>query len=243
MPTQPLARIEAAPDYVEQACQALVDAIASGRLAPGERLTQEDLARRLNVSRQPVLQALRLLKKDGLVEDAPGRGLQVAPLNDTVIARVYEVRGALDGLAVRLATERHAQLDLALLARGRRAVATHDVRAMIEADIEFHRAIYAASGNPLIDQTAQVHWHQIRRAMGSVLLRSEGRDTVWDEHEAIARAIAAGDVAEATRLITEHTRWAAENMRASLEKVRVSAPVKTPPRIPRTLETLHAPRR
>lgn len=238
-----LARIEAAPDYVEQACQVLVDAIASGRLAPGERLTQEDLARRLHVSRQPVLQALRLLKKDGLVEDAPGRGLQVAPLNDTVIARVYEVRGVLDGLAVRLASARRAPLDPALLANGRRAVATRDVRAMIAADIEFHRAIYAASGNPLIDPTAQMHWHQIRRAMGAMLMRAEGRDTVWDEHEAIALAIGAGDVARAERLMAEHTRWAAEAMRASLEKTPGPTPAGPHPAAPPPLETPHAPQR
>jgi DNA-binding GntR family transcriptional regulator len=215
-----LARIEAAPDYVEQACRALVDAIAMGKLAPGERLTQEDLARRLNVSRQPVLQALRLLKRDGLVEDAPGRGLQVAPMDETVIARVYEVRGALDRLAARLATERGVAIDRTLLADGRRAVASHDVQAMIEADIAFHRGIYAASGNPLIAQAAQMYWNQVRRAMGAVLRHSEGRDTVWDEHEAIADAIAGGDASEAERLMASHTRWAGEHMGARLRQAR-----------------------
>ncbi|MBL8343469.1 MAG: GntR family transcriptional regulator [Rubrivivax sp.] len=218
-----LAPIEAAPDYVEQACRALVDAIATGRLAPGERLTQEDLARRLNVSRQPVLQALRLLKNDGLVEDAPGRGLQVAPLDEQVIARVYEVRGALDRLAARLAAACRMPVDPQLLAEGRRAVAAHDIQAMIEADIAFHRGIYAASGNPLIEQAAQRYWAQVRRAMGSVLRRSEGRDTVWDEHEAIARAIAAGDADEADRLMTAHTAWAGRHMCSRLQQARPGA--------------------
>ncbi|MBL8325892.1 MAG: GntR family transcriptional regulator [Rubrivivax sp.] len=218
-----LAPIEAAPDYVEQARRALVDAIATGQLASGERLTQEDIARRLNVSRQPVLQALRLLKKDGLVEDAPGRGLQVTPLDDTMIARVYEVRGALDRLAARLAAERRAPVDAQSLAEGRRAVAAHDIQAMIEADIAFHRGIYAASGNPLIDQTAQRYWAQVRRAMGSVLRRSEGRDSVWDEHEAIARAIAAGDADAADRLMTAHTTWAGRHMCSRLQRSRSDA--------------------
>lgn len=218
-----LAPIEAAPDYVEQACRALVDAIATGRLAPGERLTQEDLARRLNVSRQPVLQALRLPKNDGLVEDAPGRGLQVAPMNETLIAHVYEVRGALDRLAAGLAAERGVPIDPQLLAAGRRAVAAHDIQAMIEADIAFHRGIYAASGNPLIDQTALRYWTQVRRAMGAVLRRSEGRDAVWDEHEAIARAIAAGDGDEADRLMSAHTTWAGRHMCSRLQQSRPGA--------------------
>jgi DNA-binding GntR family transcriptional regulator len=211
-----LARIEAAPDYVEQVCRALVGAIASGQFGPGERLTQEDIARRLNVSRQPVLQALRLLKKDGLVEDAPGRGLQVTALDGQLIARVYEVRGALDALAARLAALRRAALDPALIAAGRRAVASQDVQAMIDADLAFHHAVYAASGNPLLAPAAEVHWLQVRRAMGAALQRSVLRDTVWDEHEAIVHAIAAGQAEQAERLMTAHTQRAAEYMVAQL---------------------------
>ena len=58
-----------------------------------------------------MLQALRLLKKDGLVLDAPGRGVMVAPLDARWIAQVYEVRGALDALAARLAARRRAVID------------------------------------------------------------------------------------------------------------------------------------
>ena len=83
-----LLKLSPAPDLVEQAYRALVGAISSGARAPGARLTQEDLAARLAVSRQPVLQALRLLKADGLVQDAPGRGLQVAPLDAHGIVQV-----------------------------------------------------------------------------------------------------------------------------------------------------------
>src|SRR6188768_3142201 len=76
-----LVQLEAAPDLVDRVYRSLLDAICAGSLAPGQRITQEDIAQQLAVSRQPVLQALRLLKKDGLVQDAPGRGLQVADLD------------------------------------------------------------------------------------------------------------------------------------------------------------------
>jgi DNA-binding GntR family transcriptional regulator len=210
--TASLVKLETAPDLVDQVYRALLDAISTGALAPGERLTQEDIAQRLDVSRQPVLQALRLLKKDGLVLDAPGRGVLVAPLEAGWIVGVYQVRGALDVLATRLAAARHAQLDPALLERGRKAARGRNVQAMIEADIGFHNAIYAASANPLIEQTAQLHWQHIRRAMGAVLQRSALRETVWDEHEAIAEAIAAGRVAQAERLMAAHGRQASEHM-------------------------------
>jgi DNA-binding GntR family transcriptional regulator len=207
-----LVKLAAAPDLVDQTYRALLGAISAGTLAPGERLTQEDIARRLAVSRQPVLQALRLLKKDGLVLDAPGRGVLVAPLDAAWIAGVYQVRGALDVLAARLAAQRRAWLDPRLLERGRKAARGRQVQAMIDADIAFHGAIYAASGNPLIEPSAQVHWQHIRRAMGAVLQRTSLRETVWDEHEAIAAAIAAGRPDDAERLMAAHGRQASEHM-------------------------------
>ena len=210
--TAQLVKLETTPDLVEQVYRALLDAISAGTLAPGERLTQEDIASRLAVSRQPVLQALRQLKKDGLVLDAPGRGVLVAPLDAAWIASVYQVRGALDVLATRLAARRRAQLDPKLLERGRKAARGRHVQAMIEADIAFHNAIYAASTNPLIEASAQLHWQHIRRAMGAVLQRSTLRETVWDEHAAIAAAIAAGRVADAERLMAGHGQRASEHM-------------------------------
>jgi DNA-binding GntR family transcriptional regulator len=214
--TAQLVKLEAAPDLVEQVYRALLDAISAGTLAPGERLTQEDIARRLDVSRQPVLQALRLLKQDGLVHDAPGRGVQVAPLDADWMVSVYQVRGALDALATRLAAERRVQLDPKLLERGRKAARGRNVQAMIEADVAFHRAVYAASGNPLIEPSAQLHWQHIRRAMGASLQHSSLRTTVWDEHAAIAAAIAAGKVAESERLMAGHAQRASEHMARQL---------------------------
>ena len=218
MPAQ-LIKLQAAPDLVDQVHRALLDAICDGSLAPGARVTQEDLAERLAVSRQPVLQALRLLKKDGLLLDAPGRGLLVAPLDAEWIARVYEVRGALDTLAARLAAARRAVIDPRLIEQGRRAARGRNVKAMIEADIAFHTAIYAASGNPLIEQSAQLHWVHLRRVMGAVLQASRQRETIWDEHAAIAEAIAAGDAKRATALVEHHGRQASENLLARLSDV------------------------
>ena len=88
--TAHLVKLESAPDLVDQVYRSLLDAISDGSLAPGERITQEDIAEKLAVSRQPVLQALRLLKKDGFVLDAPGRGVLVAPLDADWIAIATE---------------------------------------------------------------------------------------------------------------------------------------------------------
>lgn len=218
MPAQ-LVQLEATPDLVDRVYRALIDAISDGSLAPGQRITQDEIAHQLAVSRQPVLQALRLLKKDGFVEDAAGRGLQVAQLDADWMRKVYQVRGALDALAARLAAERQFRIDPALLERGRAAARGDDVMAMIDADLAFHAAIYAAAGNPLIEQSAQLHWRHLRRVMGAVLQQARQREAVWDEHAAIAAAIAAGDADGAARLIEEHGRQASDNLGERLATV------------------------
>ncbi|SAL33186.1 GntR family transcriptional regulator [Caballeronia humi] len=214
-----LLKLQARTDYVDEVYKVLLDAISSGTLAPGTRITQEEIAEQLAVSRSPVLQALRLLKKDGLVQDAPGRGLLVTPLDAGWISHLYEIRGALDSLAARLAAERGAKLDKALIANGRRASKGDDVKAMIDADMAFHAAIYAASGNPLIAETAQMHWVHLRRVMGAVLQATGQRKSIWDEHAAIAAAIADKDPKLASELTDLHTTRARENLVERLGRV------------------------
>ncbi len=211
MPPQ-LIKIESAPDLVDQVYRRLLDVISDGSMAPGTRLMQEDIAERLSVSRQPVLQALRLLKKDGFVLDAPGRGVLVAPLDVAWLLQIYQVRSALDALAARLAARAHVQIDPRLISQGRAAARSSQVKTMMAADAQFHAAIYAASGNPLIAQSAQLHWHHIRRAMGAVLQVSTMRESIWDEHEAIAKAIGKGDEDNAETLIRQHGEDASHNL-------------------------------
>ena len=231
MPAQ-LLQLEAAPDLVDRVYRSLLDAISDGSLAPGERITQEEIAQQLAVSRQPVLQALRLLKKDGFVQDAPGRGLQVAPLDAVAIRNIYQVRGALDALAARLAAQRRYRIAPEVFEAGREAARGDNVAAMIEADLAFHRAIYEAAGNPLIGESAQLHWRHLKRVMGAVLQEMGQRDAVWHEHQAIADAIAAGDGERAACLIEEHSLQASRILAERLEQVLQSHPTSDPRRRP-----------
>jgi len=213
---QQLIKIESAPDLVDQVYQNLLDAISDGSLAAGARITQDDIAGQLAVSRQPVLQALRLLKKDGFVLDAPGRGVRVAPLDVAWLVQIYQVRGALDALAARLAARARSQLDPRLISQGRAAARSRKVKVMMTTDMQFHAAIYAASGNPLIAQSAQLHWCHIRRAMGAVLQIHTMYESIWDEHAAIAQAIGAGDEKAAEALIRQHGEEASDNLASLL---------------------------
>jgi DNA-binding GntR family transcriptional regulator len=210
--------------------RAILDAICDGELAPGQRITQDELAARLDVSRQPVLQALRLLKTQGFVRDSQRRGVVVASLDPTFIAHLCEVRSALDGMACRAAALRgRADAKLwgpKLIAEGRAAVRSGSVPDMIAADMRFHLFLHELSGNPLIAETAALHWQHIRRVMGGSLRRRylEWRG-IWDEHAAILDAVMRGDADEAEHSARRHAEAAAVHLIQSVEAE--SVPEKT----------------
>ena len=144
----------AKPNLAEQVRKAIVSEIASGKLRPGERIIQEQLAQVLGVSRQPVQQALLLLKNQGVLRDATGRGLIVTSLDPKQVRQMYEIRAVIEGLAFRKAAEKNPErankLGPALIQNGRKSVKSGSVAQMIAADIKFHDFIYSLSENPLI---------------------------------------------------------------------------------------------
>src|SRR5512141_486015 len=97
------------PNLVEQVRDAILEEIASGAFAPGDRVIQEQIAKALGVSRQPVQQALVLLRRQGMLVEAPGRGLIVAPLDADSVEHMYQIRAVMEGLACRRAAELHAE--------------------------------------------------------------------------------------------------------------------------------------
>ena len=105
-----------------------------------------------------------------------------------------------------------------IIHEGRRAAAGQCIGSMIDADMHFHHLIYAASGNPLIAETATHHWPHIRRAMGAVLHTVGLRRPVWDEHAAIVQAINGGDADEAERLAREHCARASDHIATQLTR-------------------------
>ena len=141
-----MAHIQPQPTLVEQVVNAIVSEIVDGDLPSNARLIQDDLARAYGVSRQPVQQALLLLRDRGLVREAPGRGLIVSPLDVGFVRNLYELRATLDGLAARLAAEygavRAKDEGRAYLDAGRTAVETGSLHEQIEADMQFHAFLY-----------------------------------------------------------------------------------------------------
>lgn len=213
--------LEPRKSLVEQVYERILDAICEGVLPAGARVTQDELAARLQVSRQPVMSALGLLRQQGFLVEHGRRGLEVAPADRRHFDAIYEFRSVLEPWAAALAADRATPQQIergrALVEQGKRVAAAGDAHATLQADIDFHNFIYEASGNPLVLESMQLHWQHLRRSMGEVLQRPRFTEKVWREHAAILDAIAAGDRKAASRLIAEHVREAKERVGAELE--------------------------
>ena len=220
--------ISPTPNLVEQVRDALLNEIASGQLKPGERIIQEQIAQALGVSRQPVQQALLLLRNQGVLRDAGGRGLIVSPLDPDHVQHIYQIRSAIEGLACRLAAENHSEQarkqGAALIETGRKAVASGSVPKMIAADIRFHEFIYALAGNPLIAPSLDTHLTYTQRAMGEVLVQDQSPRDIWDQHAAILDAIASGNAETAEKLAREHLMQASGFMVSRLKELAKKNP-------------------
>src|SRR6201993_4834235 len=132
-----MSQVQTHPTLVEQVVNAIVSEIVDGELPANARLTQDEWPRAYGVPRQPVQQALLLLRDRGLVREAPGRGLIVSPLDVDFVRNLYEIRAMLDGLAARLAAERGAERakleGSAYIDAGRAAVRSGSLHEQIEA--------------------------------------------------------------------------------------------------------------
>ncbi len=208
------------PTIVEQAYRSILDAICDGRLEPGERLTQESIAAKLAVSRQPVGQALLLLKQQKFLIEAGRRGLMVAPLDREFMRWIYELRLGIEPLAAALAARRATRESVAqggrLLETGRAAVRDGAIPELIRADMAFHMFLYEQSGNRLFVDLMGDLWNHLRRVMREVLLQREYRNAIWVEHEQILRAIAERNEEGAAALVRAHLANAAVSVQVAV---------------------------
>jgi DNA-binding GntR family transcriptional regulator len=214
------------PNLIDQVYGRILEAIIDRTLPPGQRIRQNELAEKLGVSRQPVSHALHLLHRQGLVAESGRRGFEVTQLDPQRIRQLYEVRGAIDALAARLAAERtrtdaagRARLEAALRA-GRAIDNKTKLARLIALDVDFHSAIYSLSGNPAIEEMIAPQWPHMRRSMATVLAELDYRESAWSEHEAIAAHVFAGNAKAAEAAALAHAQTAG---RMTEERLRVAA--------------------
>jgi DNA-binding GntR family transcriptional regulator len=217
------------PSLIDQVYERILAGITDRTLPPGHRIRQNELAEQLGVSRQPVSHALHLLHRQGLVAESGRKGFEVTRLDPQRIRQLYEVRGALDALAARLAAQRakadtvgRAHLEAALHA-GRAIDQRTPLAELIALDVGFHRAIYRLADNPAIEEMIAPQWPHMRRSMATVLAELDYRTNAWAEHETIAAKIFAGDANAAEGAALAHAIAAGRMTEDRLKRVDEAA--------------------
>lgn len=229
MPGQTLTSLTRTTTLRERALVALRTAITTGQYRPGDHLGEVEIADRLSVSRGTVREALRHLQQEGLVTAGARGMLRVSQLSPTEVRELFQVREALEGLAVAqlIASpkrKRSAQaLREALDQLQRTFEADADLAAKVEADLGFHLLLCELSGNSMLLRT----WKQLEGPM-RVAIMSAG-DELRDEamspgaHAPIADAIERGDAAAAQEILHEHMEAAIRRLGIERENTEGAA--------------------
>ncbi|CAB5693826.1 L-lactate utilization operon repressor [Delftia tsuruhatensis] len=208
----------------DQVAQQLEARIRSGNLQPGQKLpTEAELVQQLEVSRTVVREAVSQLKSRNLVESRQGSGMYVKtagiePLDfeglpaagKNAVIQIAEVRRALEAEVAELAARRRSEEDMQRIHRAEEALAeaVRLGRDGVQEDMDFHRAIAQASGNPFLISTLDYLSQFLRNAMRITRANEARRDdfgkAVEQEHHAMVLAIAAGDPKAARKAAATH---------------------------------------
>jgi DNA-binding GntR family transcriptional regulator len=188
----------------------LIAEIESGRLPPGSRLLEVDLAERLGISRTPVREAIKRLETQGFVSHEPNQGAVITKLDHARTVELYIVREALEGLAARLAATSATQeeLDIIRLTMEEDWKFVDRPEKLVIRDRLFHKQIQLTARNRFLNDTLDnMRISQI--LMTGTTLAVKARPTaLLEEHQAIVNAILARDSDKAEASARYHVRQA-----------------------------------
>jgi len=191
--------------------------IISGDIPPGERLRQDQLASRFGTSRIPVREALRQLEAEALVINDTNKGARVAPVTlDETLERM-DIRIALECSALAFAVPLMSDLDFTALERILEVYdASDDPRRWSQANWDFHSALYAPAGRPMLLAMIQANYANVDRFLRVRLSQSTGKTVPQREHREILAACRAGDSAKARDLLADHIAAARKTLAAAV---------------------------
>jgi DNA-binding GntR family transcriptional regulator len=179
----------------DQIADSIVEGIANGAIAPGQKIVEAEIANELKVSRIPVREALKILHAQGIVTSRPHHGVRVVQFDDRKIVQIYEVRCALEKIAARDACKRRHALPLLLkrldsvLEKMSSCQSRGDFLGVSRADLEFHWEICLASHNEIVITI----WKTLSRHMLIVfeqeLMTDSDRSHIVEHHRTLRQLI------------------------------------------------------
>ncbi|MBY5928563.1 GntR family transcriptional regulator [Halomonas sp. DP8Y7-1] len=197
-----------APSLADEAYELLKGLIVQGELAPGERLLEPALCRRLGISRTPLRDALNQLAGEGLVTLRRNRNALVTRLDGAELRHLFEVEAGLEAMAVELAALRMTATELKRLTnlqeRLEKQHAKGDRDGYFATNTRIHALLVAAARNPVLVETHQRLLGRLERARYLALDKLGRWQESTDEHRAILDALHARDPDLARRRMHDH---------------------------------------
>ncbi|WP_405580848.1 GntR family transcriptional regulator [Streptomyces sp. NBC_01092] len=201
-----MTKIEPLGAIRERVLATLRQDIIAGRLRPGDRLVERELADRFGVSRVPVREAIRALVAEGFVHFETPRRTVVRRLTPADVKELFELREALEVYAAGLAASRATQEDLAelreLLRTAASATETGDAERITDVNTRFHNRILAMAGNSLLTSVMEPVDGRLRW----LTRQNEEWPQLLTEHQELYEAIASGDPARARAHTLSHVQ-------------------------------------
>ncbi len=201
----------------EQVTNRLREAIVSGLLQPGDRLMQEELAERLGVSRMPVREALRRLEAEGLVVVQPYRGALVANLSSTELQELYELRIALETLALgfgipEMDTQSFEAMEVTLAQMDRET----DSATWLDLNAKFHTLLYQSAGRKLLHEHIENLRNKSDRFLRLFASRRDRTAQAQREHWAIVHACRDHNIEQACNYLQDHLQSTVTSLAGTL---------------------------
>ena len=190
--------------------KSLIDAIRAGRIKPGDRLREEDVAQSLGVSRTPVREALQYLQARGLVELAPGRGIVVVEFTTQQVMELYAMREVLEGAAARFAAQHALPAEIAIMheLNAEFEASVGDPLRLVRANQALHRTIYEAARNRYMHEALSNLEDALSLLQSTTFVVPDRHAPAAREHRAIVAAIESRDAEGAEAANRLHVREA-----------------------------------
>lgn len=195
---------------VDDAVDAIVAAAARGMLLPGDRIVETDMASKLNISRIPVREALRLLESQGIVVSEPFKGIRLAPVSKERLENIFEVRVTLELLAVKRIVASGLHKEAHFLEALRQCIDEMQIMSMrkdaygvANADVAFHRELCRLSGNDVLLNLWEGVARQLTIVVGLSTLE-KSMHIIVDEHNELMHVLKSGNLPRIEKAMIHH---------------------------------------
>jgi len=205
------------PTLMSQALEEIREAIRKGKVKPGDRLVEMQLAKEMHISRFPIREALRYLEKEGLVETKPFKGTYVTQLTERDMEELYSLRSAIEEFAVRILikhidAEKIGKLE-SILQSMQQASKKEDLDKLISEDFRFHQTICELSGHRKLLEVWLTLENQLRVFL-TIEKQLFGNSLQFvKSHHPILEAIQGRKIRPAQKAIRDHLDWAMQVIR------------------------------